>query len=419
MTKNRAPSRHNIAGNAIVNSPGYKLEIQKGLTTTAALLLSVSATVAANSGEHSPSSDPEFSYSEQINGCTSTVQEDFGLHDVIPGEGDLPLPGARFDVILQNPVTPIELDGDGIPVTSEIQQHETILDELQLMEWARLFDKDPAVVHTLDRELGIKDTVAQIEQLIADGWMIESIKLHGHASDEDDTAWKNGGTNPGFGVYSKKNVKLAVKRAKAVEELLEARLAKSKIASQQTGSVVVTGGTELDDPVLAAEITDLAAKRGSTAQDIVVRYNRDRDSFSGSDLEVLDGLRDDRYVSIEIDVSRLETVTTHHTDESGNVTESKETKKHVSIVLIPIIIPFIKKRRIVPGVKRLGSPMYPGKTIIPNDRSDRTAQGRTVEPWRPHKQPGQLNDGRNSGTRGQSGAYPTSRNNRNKTKGLR
>lgn len=64
-----------------------------------------------------------------------------------------------------------------------------------------------------DGGAAINSLAGSVELLEKQGWNILDITAHGYASDEDDTAWNNGGDNPGLGIPNKKNVELAETRA--------------------------------------------------------------------------------------------------------------------------------------------------------------------------------------------------------------
>lgn len=309
---------------------------------------SVLGTVTANMADSEVPSDPEFTQTMHIGEHALTAQGSVGMQDILPGQGGLSLPGARLDVLHVASATELVGRGRETLYVAEAQQDEIEL-KAQLMKWAVLFDADPAARETLDAELGIGKATEAVKKLLADGWTVDDIVLHGFASDEDDTAWNNGGENPGFGIDSVKNVRLAKKRARAVAGLLRAKLSK-KIDPSIANLVHVDGGTEVQDDDLAKAITDLAADHHMTAQELVVQYNRDRNAFSADDLQILDGLRDDRYVQIKITVSR-DIVKTVHVFEEGEWQEKEETSKEVSLVFVPILIPIVrrKSKEVTPG----------------------------------------------------------------------
>lgn len=407
-----------------------RLGIAPRLSAAAMIALSLSATAAANSGEQPNPNNVSIDATANIGDTKVTGHADAGLQDIAPGATSVYLPGVRFG--LGTATTEVEQRSG-----SYVEQHSTKVEELskeikaQLMEWARLFDADPKAKETLDAELGLKEAVAEIEALQAAGWEIEDIILHGFASDDDETAWQNGGDNPGFGIDSEKNVRLAEKRAKAVASLLRARLQRSSNPALAK-EVVIDGGSEVHDDDLAAAITQLAHSKGESTQDLVVRYNRDRDSFSAAELRILDGLRDDRYVSIKIIASKESTSTTYKWVD-GEWVSSETQGKEFSIVLIPMLIPILRLPSRKPKAQTptdeppLAPPVLPPlppttRTYGPERRERRKKSSRVRQIGHvsqvafKQKQPGQHNNGGGSGSRGQRSIHPHSSYMRNKTR---
>jgi hypothetical protein len=169
------------------------------------------------------------------------------------------------------------------------------------MEWARKFSADSKVGETINPD-AIVNAAADILALQKPGTVIVSGDCHGTASDEDDTK----GDNPGFGVPSAKNQRLATDRGQIVTDELAAAL------KDQLPGVPFTNqpGIELVDNQLADQIFQMSADRGISASQLVKWYNRgDNKHFDPAELDILQGLRNNRYV-----ICTVKTVTTTEVD---------------------------------------------------------------------------------------------------------
>jgi hypothetical protein len=315
-----------------------------GLGLTA--LASIGGTVAANETHELPASGTGITQSVEINGTAYEVGADIGMQDAIPGPVDINLPGIEMWAG-QSQVAP------NIIVLSALEPHTTIetqtkseSQQVQLMEWARLFDADPAAVEPRGMEQ-IQETVATIKRLLDEGYSIDEITFTGTASDEDDHAVTHGGTNPGFGKDSEKNIKLANKRAKAVRSLV-AGLIKEELTPDQAKDILAEfeteKGIEIQDPELVDNIDSVAEDLGMTTVDLVMQYNRNPDSLPKSAQKILNGLRQDRFVKIEISASKVETQTEYKKITIGEFEKGGEDSKGVKLVIIPLIIPILRRR---------------------------------------------------------------------------
>ena len=210
--------------------------------------------------------------------------------------------------------------------------------DVQLMEWARLFDEDPKARETIDGAKQVELAAESIRGLVDQGYEIDTIELRGWASDEDDS----GEPNAGLGVDSPKNVRLGEVRAEEIRELLVDKLNERGITD--AGSKMEVSGGERRDDALNQEIIELAQKRNQTPQQMIEKWNRqDLGSFSQGDLELYSRLADDRCVEIEVTVSRIITET-KEVYEEGEWVEKTERHKEFSIVIIPIILAWPSRR---------------------------------------------------------------------------
>lgn len=307
-------------------------------SAVASVALSLGATIGANSKyDEGPAAAFVSSVSLATSGPrTETIT---GLHNVVP---EVPLPGVRVNILDDAQATEWT---PGIFVEEEVSGVERVATEnrAQYMVWARLFNQDPDARKTADAAGEIRATVDAVEDLIDQGYTINDIRIHGYASDEDDTTWQTGRPGAGLNVDSPKNVKLAEERADAVHELF------GEISAQEINGaslpVRVTGGTEKRDKVLNETLFQLADSRGESVQDMIVKWNRGQhNSFTDAELDVLNGLAEHRYVSIEVDASKTVTET-HHVWREGEWVTVTEEHQEAAVVIIPVIIPFVRRKK--------------------------------------------------------------------------
>ena len=391
-------------------------------------LFSTLGTIQANSPEdRGPQRVLVHSANPNVPG-TSTSST-IGTHDVLSGGPSLP--GIRVDAVTISSYEQQE-DGTWLEVTKSHVETIQDIDKIQKMIWARLFDEDPAARETADAAGEVDAAVDAVQELLAQGWTIDAIKFHGFASDEDDTTWQTGQPGAGLGVDSEKNVSLAEERADAVYDLFAEKLAAEGV--MDTLPMEITGGTESRDEALNDAIAALAERRGESVQDVIVAWNRGQhDSFTDAELDVLNQLKDHRYVSITVEAHRTVTETTMVYKE-GEWVEVTSKKDEGSLVLIPGIIPVIPGRRKSksgssepdpsPDVLPVPQPS-PDVPPAPQPSPDVPSAPDPVVPWVPskrripprtigdelpghntqwsvlHKQPGKLNNGGNRGSRGQ------------------
>lgn len=179
--------------------------------------------------------------------------------------------------------------------------------------------------------------------------------------------------------------------------------------------VTVTGGEEVRDKALNAEIANIAKRKNLIPRELMVKH-RDGDHalFTKDELDTISALQDDRATIYEIEYEKLVPVTTYVWRE-GEMREVVTEKKHVSIVFIPVIILPLPGRREKQQdedpaplpVKPL--PVGPPPVIppvIPPVKPPKKGNGRQIPPKeigkvhpgygsvaRHHKQPTKLNNG--------------------------
>ena len=307
-------------------------------------VLSVLGTVTANSPEDR-GPQAVWAHSAHPNLPGTNTSSTFGVHDVIPGA---PLPGVRVDAAsIKNYMKQEDSTWHEVKTSHVEEMQDT--SRIQKMVWARLFDKDPAARETADAGAEVDAAVDTVQELLAKGYTIDGITFHGFASDEDDTTWRTGKPGAGLGVDSEKNVRLAEKRADAVYDLFTKQLEAEGVTD--TLPMEITGGTESRDTELNEAIAALAERRGESVQDVIVNWNRDRhDSFTKQELKVLNQLKDHRYVTIEVDAHRTVTEVSMVEKEGKWVTVTEEEDEG-SLVIIPVIIPWIRRRKGAAGAK--------------------------------------------------------------------
>jgi hypothetical protein len=315
-----------------------------GLGLTA--LASIGGTAAANETNELPASGSGITHSYEIAGNQHEIGIDVGMQDAIPGPADINLPGVE----LWDGTLPVETTSKTVHYFDTEEFHEVYRDvettEVQLMEWARLFDADPSSIEPRGMEQ-IQETVATIKRLLSEGYSIDEITFTGTASDEDDYAVTHGGTNPGFGKHSEKNIKLANKRAKAVRSLV-AGLIKEELSPDQAKDLLAEfetdKGIEIQDPELVDSIDSVAENLGMTTVELVMQYNRNPESLPKSAQKILNGLREDRFVKIEIRASKeSQTNLIKFVNSAEWVKEGSEGSSE-KLVIIPIIIPIFRRR---------------------------------------------------------------------------
>lgn len=278
-----------------------------------------------------------------------------------------------------------------------ITHTEKVVLEDIYMEWARLFSADPESDNTV-RDGVVAEAANRIIELSKTGKILE-ITCTGYASDEDDYSDTHPETtNPGFGIPSQKNVDLATKRGAVVTSELAGLL-----HEQLPGVPVInTTGEEIIDTAQSDTIVALAMQKGENPVELVKRFNRgSTENFTEEELQLLDGLRDDRFVRCIVKVQRLETEIVITRDETTSSTRSTETTDssengggvvivrtpdtllteggshqektksgyELIVVLIPVVIPIfpVRLRRRTPGepLEPVGDPEPPITPLPP------------------------------------------------------
>lgn len=312
-----------------------------GTSLMLSVILSALATYEANKNDKGSPED----YQLNNEGHVKYVDADLGTYDVVPGVGKVELPGGMLEFGEKDTQVRVVQQAPQYKEVTVTHEQTVQGQNVQLMEWARQFEADPNAVEPRGPE-AIAATADTIQQLIDEGWTIEGVGFQGFASDEDDYAIEHGGNNPGFGIESQKNVKLADKRAGAVEVLVAKELA-NKMGPESEGVIQkfnVIGGQEVVDPALASQIYDVADDLEMNPVDLVMQYNRDPQSLPAWAQETLNGLQNDRYVKIVISVSKEEKVSVPITAGTSEIQTTTSEKRKV-IVFIPVLIPIFKRRQ--------------------------------------------------------------------------
>lgn len=320
----------------------------------ATVFLSIAGSLAANtdrppSHDNYPHTHSTGSFNTPVGHLAVGSLKELGGQDVLPGPGEVNALGIRIDASGSLTRTWQENGGDWVERVTN--KHTKVEARSQLMEWARLFGNDPEAKKTLNGKLGIDQTVSNIRQLRSDGWTINGIVLDGHASDEDDTAWKNGGANPGLGIPNQKNSELAAIRRDAVSVLLGDEL--NAAFGPEIAKLIRAGeAKEIIDAAQITAINDLAAKLEMSPQQLTVGWNRQFPSLlkrlSSDDKEILMSLNYNRRVDIVIEASKTETVLVYKEAEDRWVKETRVVD--IKLVVIPATIPFLP----LPGKRRQG-----------------------------------------------------------------
>ena len=261
------------------------------------------------------------------------------------------------------------------------------------MPWALEFSQDPEAQNTNLAEAEIQSVASQIEDYKKHGYEVKSVSVKGFASDEDNDP---GG---GLGKPSPLNKELAKTRADAVEK----ELAKDMRAADITDAIKNLGGREIIDPKLDHRIEQLAGARHMTVLELVQKYNRDRAAFSKADLEILDGLADDRFVKVVAVLEKDELV-------EVPIVSASSQEKHGSVIIVPFLIPIFRRRKVGKGAAALEQqrlrearivPEYPLETQV-RRRGMHSSTAHVRKQPRPHNYHGSRmsNKGHNSRGRG-------------------
>ena len=298
------------------------------LTFTASALGSNSANLPEDRGTQPPLAATGFEVGENYR-----IGVNVGLQGVV---GKAVLPGGRLDLSVESTEL-IDVPGHFETEKYPVNVTGELTGNVQLMEWAEAFKEDPMAGETVDDAEGVKKLIDILEEKIAEGWTIDSIELTGHASDEDDRTWETGVPGAGLGVDNPKNVELAARRAEEVDNILRQELEDRFGEQADNMSTIVVGGVEERDDLLNAAIAELAVARGETVNDMIAAYNRGYGQFSPDELLVLDQLASDRFVSIDVGISREEMVIQGVYVPPETIEKVHKEKR--SLVFIPIIIP--------------------------------------------------------------------------------
>ncbi|MCX6728936.1 MAG: hypothetical protein NTV39_04200 [Candidatus Saccharibacteria bacterium] len=313
---------------------------RRALIISGALSLAASAgaTIEANQNLHpeQPIPNPD----AQI-GHTYTVETGVsaGRYDIIPGEdGSFKLPGLERSMGLQTTDTEAVTDIVVDPPTRTAEQTKVYMEKVQNMIWAEQFGiHNPGEIQPRGPD-AVQAAVDRVKQSLTEGKQIVSIEIQGTASDESDK--RNAENNPGLGVTDKKNENLADMRGRAVtrwfEKVLEQSVGKDTAKSIEQVTTL-KDGLEIQDEHLNKQIVEMARSLGLETDDMVMSFNRG-ENLPGAAEELLQGLKNDRYVTIRIEVADQ----AESEDQSARlVTEiTKTSSSHkVILVFVPILIP--------------------------------------------------------------------------------
>ncbi len=357
-------------------------------TLLASVALSTLATLSANAP-----GEPAFPRNPHI-----------GMHKVIPGVEGIQYPGVGFQHTTTQEVENFYKCPDQI-VYGQGTDHEVVVVTTEPMKFARGFDSDLAAGENLDNDAALTRVVDSIRAQLSLGHTIDGIEIHGFASGEDES----GGFADGLGKPSLKNAALAEARAKAGADKLLPQLNR-EFGPAVANKIVVTGGTEIDDPLLNQAIFALAASKGMSPHMLMETGKFDSSKLTKSDLDVLQGLADDRYIAFTIR-SSYPVLREEYVIEGGQCVTKTIEEKHTKLVIMLLPIPMIRRNTndpvpqitTKPGPRKTNGPVVErrGSTgFIPKSQSHVVAAGYH------QKQPGRLNDGGNHGSRGQRNPHP-------------
>ena len=329
--------------------------------------------------------------------------------DLSPGEDIFRLPGLRIDEYSVETTKTGSFEFKEINSISIETEKRELPDVVVSMEWARLFAADPEASRIPDGgKIQIDSIVRSVDEFIKAGYIVDSLDFQGHASDEDDTTHLTGRPGAGLNVDNPKNVELANKRADTVvEEVLDA-LAKVNLDTQ-VGQLNILEGIEVRDTELNEAIFRLSEDRRESTNDVIMSWNRGYGNFTEAELDVIDGLADDRYVSVVANLRKEEISKTIDEIWVEGPDKISKTSTGGSIALVPILIPPLpglggRRRKFLPiPVAPIEPPKYSVDTPIYHGQYTQNGYVSPThkQPTAHRKQPSQWNNGSNSGPRGQ------------------
>lgn len=374
-----------------------------GWSAVATLIASLGATIAANSPGDRGSQPPKavFSGSSTSPGKIGYDVLTLGLHDIAPGV-HISLPGIREDLISTGTTT-VQDPGKFVEIEEGLVLQPVSTSVSVPMQWARKFDRDPAAKESFDDWKQVEQIAQGIKGLVGDGHANIRVSVHGTASDEAITFDDPSG---GLNKKNEENIRLAIKRAESGADELSRQLDTAGLGQIP---VTVTGGEEVRNEALNAEIANIAKRNNLIPLELMIKH-RDGDHalFTKDELDTISALKDDRATIYEIKYEKLVSVTTY-VWRDGEMRQVTTEEKAASIVFIPVIIPWLPGRRKGQGeadplpVEPL--PVGP-PPVIPPIKPPKRGNGRQIPPKeigkvrpghssvaRHNKQPTKLNQG--------------------------
>ncbi len=362
---------------------GVRIGIAERTTAALTLLASALGTVAANADRYTAEQP------RSLVVATEHVDIGVGGQDVLPGPGELYLPGV--DATVKATTThEVTHPGKWQLEPREVQEAVSSVHTIQDMAWARLFDRDPRVGEALDGGQQLRHVVDTIHQLKQSGFTIDSLDYKGSASSENVTSGERGAR---LDKDDPENVATALRRAEAVKADLE------QLFPAAASMARAVEGVEAEDTVLNQAIRTIAKKRGIPPKELVLGYNKNTLELTKREREVLDALAAQRYVGITINAHH--TVTTmERVYREGEWIERQQDEHQGVVVLVPIIVPYVRGARGAAVEPVLPVPIATAKTPMPQRRAPRVLGQATPgysRPARHHRQPTYLNNGAGRG----------------------
>ena len=287
----------------------------------------------------------------------ATVTASVGTSDTVPGDGELSLPSVSLGVGISEAASRV-VDDDYVEEKRVVEESVTDIFTANAMEYAKRFHLD-SNAKVASSEVGIDGAIDTIEQRLADGWTLEGVKVHGTASDEDDTLSADGVTQSSdagldvpaptsLGDPRNHNELLADVRGEAGSKLLQEKvLASLGIDISQITKVLP--GEEIINHELNNQIRTLAKNYQVTPLELLDAYNGIGTTQESLDLKarldkddgamaILNVLKEHRTAIVEMRF--VQTVTEPViVNRGGNIVQEERVVNKVHIEIVPIIVP--------------------------------------------------------------------------------
>lgn len=330
-----ATTKKSFGEKILAAGTSVKEAIEKHPNTARTVGASVLATVAASTFATSVANAKNTNFTDTT--PKSYNEEVDGERTVSTGFGPMEINGKNYGV-------PFVYERDTDTTTHSTHQETqtsdvdtlTVSTRIEDKPFAPEFSKSPEAYQTSD-EFAVADIAKKIEAMEKDGMKITSITVQGYASDESHMRT---GENPGLGIDDPENVELAATRGNTTAKNLQQELVNTvgdEQAAELAKKMNILPGIEIQDQKLNKAIEYMANKMAISPFDLIDKFNNGED-LPDDVVELLNGLKDDRYVFVTVEAEGKEAETTQI-----DVVDSQTNKKR--LVIVPFIIPLIWKKK--------------------------------------------------------------------------